>query len=121
MINKEQKNIIIKFNDISNYCLQVVDCKKCVFLDNKTNNCFCGSEFCPAKVKFCEECGKIIKMKSSKRLCEDCYSKDIIKQDILKIFNSIDSTVSEDPHISFIDKVTNYIYNNYTRKNSDEE
>lgn len=114
MINEKQKEIIIKFNDISDYCHSINSCEECIFFDDKVNMCVCGELFCPAQVKFCENCGTPILANS--RICGVCEDKRKIKQEVLEIFDRLESVTTPSAHESFIDMITSYIYNNYERK-----
>ena len=113
MINSKQKDIITKFNDVSDYCHDINSCEDCVLFDDQNNMCVCGECFCPAQVKFCEVCGKAL-LKG--RICEACESKNKIRQEVIEVFNRLESVTAPSAHESFIDMLTNHIYDNYERK-----
>ena len=111
MINKQK--VIQAFNTISQYCYSQSMCDECIFSDSEGQ---CNMDNLVGTVTMCEDCGKTIGSKLNLVKCPNCERKPLIKKEILAVFDRLDSVTSPFARDSFIDMLTDHIYEHYERK-----
>ena len=111
MINNQK--VLQAFNIVSQYCNSQSVCDECIFSNSDGQ---CDIDNLVGTVTMCEDCGKPIYNQLNVVKCPKCESKPRIKKEILAVFDRLDSVTSPFARESFVDMLTDHIYEHYERK-----